>query len=768
MATCTKSPFLTTAYPNQHKKFSLIFSGATSFLPPHLCDSGNNKVTLDALSAWVATNQGTSPSYAIQSADLLIYASPGRRRKTIHLSCRRHLTSRTIAFSLANENNEGERGSSYACEDNQVLIPSENDESNKNPNMESGASVLHAEAALSPPAGYWGNCETLLDKLKAVHLHVLASEQWNASRLKLCHRNYLVSATNLIHHLALKCLDVEQLREDLSSNGLLNLEAINSCVLPRLTAAILLLESAAGNRKRLEQQKSTNITMHTMRNKSISNKDLLLGQLQDDRNTHIMVTVGQEATESETLITDLLKAGTSIIRINCSHGDPCVWSEIIRRVKHSSQMLEKPCRILMDLAGPKLRTGKLMPGPCVIKISPKKNATGNVISPAQVWLSYKGAGPPPTHLSSDAVLFLDDKEFLSELDIGDTLRFCDTRGKNRTLKVSRKIHFFAGTGCMAECNKTAYVDSGTELDNKRKKCKFPIGRVVDIPASEQSIRLKVGDLLVISRDCSSEQYEPYCTTIDAHKVTCSSGLVFDSVKPGETIAFDDGKIWGVIQGNSISEIIVSITHTGPKGSKLGSHKSINIPESNIHVQGFTSKDYMDLEFVGAHADMVGVSFVQDVHDIVVLRQELEKRNLSNLGIVLKIETKNAFENLPLMLLEAMKSPNPLGVMIARGDLAVECGWERLASIQEEILSICGAAHVPVIWATQVLESLVRSGVPTRAEITDVARGKRTSCIMLNKGKNIVEAVSFLDTILVKSSKEMKAKLKPLLLSGHMI
>lgn len=133
---------------------------------------------------------------------------------------------------------------------------------------------------------------------------------------------------------------------------------------------------------------------------------------------------------------------------------------------------------------------------------------------------------------------------------------------------------------------------------------------------------------------------------------------------------------------------------------------------------------MDLEFVAAHADIVGVSFVRDIHDIVVLRQELEKRKLQNLGVILKIETKSGFENLPLMLLEAMKSSNPLGVMIARGDLAVECGWEMLADMQEEIISLCGAAHIPVVWATQVLESLVKSGVPTRAEITDAAHGRR--------------------------------------------
>ena len=78
----------------------------------------------------------------------------------------------------------------------------------------------------------------------------------------------------------------------------------------------------------------------------------------------------------------------------------------------------------------------------------------------------------------------------------------------------------------------------------------------------------------------------------------------------------------------------------------------------------------------------------------------------------------------------------VGVMIARGDLAVECGYERLAEVQEEMLWFCEAAHIPVIWATQVLESLAKKGMPSRAEITDAAMGERAECVMLNKGPHI--------------------------------
>ena len=103
--------------------------------------------------------------------------------------------------------------------------------------------------------------------------------------------------------------------------------------------------------------------------------------------------------------------------------------------------------------------------------------------------------------------------------------------------------------------------------------------------------------------------------------------------------------------------------------------------------------------------------------------------------MLKIETRRGFENLPAMLLEAMKSPR-CAVMIARGDLAVECGFERMAEVQEEILWLCEAAHVPVIWATQVLETLAKEGVPSRAEVTDAAMAHRAECVMLNKGPYI--------------------------------
>jgi pyruvate kinase len=131
-----------------------------------------------------------------------------------------------------------------------------------------------------------------------------------------------------------------------------------------------------------------------------------------------------------------------------------------------------------------------------------------------------------------------------------------------------------------------------------------------------------------------------------------------------------------------------------------------------------------------------------------------------LGIVLKIETIEAYKNLPSIILKAMEN-YPIGVMIARGDLAIEVGWNNIAIVQEEILRLCDAARIPDIWATQVLENLAKKGVPTRAEITDAAMAQRAECVMLNKGPYIEKAVKMLDKILCEMQLIHKDKI-PLL------
>lgn len=158
---------------------------------------------------------------------------------------------------------------------------------------------------------------------------------------------------------------------------------------------------------------------------------------------------------------------------------------------------------------------------------------------------------------------------------------------------------------------------------------------------------------------------------------------------------------------------IEITQAKPNGDRLGADKGINLPDTKIRLPALTPEDLEDLEFIVRHADLVGMSFVRHERDILQLQSRLRELDGGHLGIVLKIETRQAFERLPSLMLAAMRQ-HPVGIMIARGDLAVECGYERLAEVQEEILWICEAAHLPVIWATQVLESLAKKGQPSRA------------------------------------------------------
>ena len=154
--------------------------------------------------------------------------------------------------------------------------------------------------------------------------------------------------------------------------------------------------------------------------------------------------------------------------------------------------------------------------------------------------------------------------------------------------------------------------------------------------------------------------------------------------------------------------LLRVTHAGPKGVRIRSDKGINVPETRLNLPPLSDKDLEDLDFVCQHADMVGFSFVETDEDMEYLMGALAERNAPDLPIIAKIETNRAFRHLPEIILGTI-GQHSLGIMIARGDLAVELGSVRMSEIQEEILWLCEAAHIPVIWATQVLESLAKSG-----------------------------------------------------------
>lgn len=231
-------------------------------------------------------------------------------------------------------------------------------------------------------------------------------------------------------------------------------------------------------------------------------------------------------------------------------------------------------------------------------------------------------------------------------------------------------------------------------------------------------------------------------------LTIGVPLALNFVRKGQRVSFDDGKVLGHVFKSGKQGIHVKITRTAKEEIKLRAGKGVNFPDSHLKIPELTEDDVDHLEFVAHYADLVGLSFAQTSGAIRRVRKELKKHSAKMPGLVLKIETKAGFQNLPRLLLEAMRG-YPVGVMIARGDLAVEAGFERMAELQEEILWLCEAAHVPAIWATQVLENLAKTGQPSRAEITDAGFGVRAECVMLNKGPFITDAVRTLDDVLCR-------------------
>lgn len=269
-------------------------------------------------------------------------------------------------------------------------------------------------------------------------------------------------------------------------------------------------------------------------------------------------------------------------------------------------------------------------------------------------------------------------------------------------------------------------------------------------STDAKIRLLRGDNFVLT-DVISEKPDPI-------EATLSYPELLDYLSKEAEVWINDGKIGARVTEKTGRRTTLSVFSAREKGERLKPEKGVNLPGVEIGIPALTNEDIANLDFVAANADIVGYSFVQTPQDVRSLVSELVARCTSRPipALMLKIETPLAVRNLPRLIVQA-GGLMPVAVMIARGDLAVEIGLERLSEMQEEILWLCEAAHVPVVWATQVLDSLVKDGTASRAETTDAAMGQRAECVMLNKGPHLVEAVTFLDRILRRMDRHQSKK-----------
>lgn len=450
-----------------------------------------------------------------------------------------------------------------------------------------------------------------------------------------CDPRYQISARNLIHYLGLRHFDIRSMQEPLAKMGLSSLGRAESHTVANLRAVRYHLYHLLEVDWKFDHHC---VSLYQARHLLKKNTEALLGDEPSTRTTRIMVTLPSKAAEDENLIGDMINVGADLFRINCAKDGPEIWEHMIACVRRVSEQYGKNVKVLMDLGGPKLRTGKL-----------KKNIP---------------------------------------------------------------------------------VTAGQEIFIYRDQV---LGKKAKTGETEQEVQ--------------------------AAYFSISLPEVFDDLKPGELVLIDDGQIAGRIISKDDQKLSVLI-HFAEPGAKIKAHKGVNFPESDLKISGLTDKDREDLRFIAKYADVVNMSFIRRHKDVQDLFEAVESVGAKKLGIMLKVETPQAFRHLPKILLTAMQR-YPVGIMIARGDLAVESGWERTAELQEELLWITEAAHIPNVWATQVLEKQAQLGLPSRAEITDAAMSTRSDCVMLNKGPHIVETIRMLSDILERMERHQYKK-SPLL------
>ncbi len=588
----------------------------------------------------------------------------------------------------------------------------------------------------------------------------LCAEEWKPHIHK---RDFLDSAKNMGAYIGLRRHDLRHFQEQLAALGLSSLGRTEGHVLANLDAVIHALGALTGTPAEPAAISRTAQAFSDNSQQLHQQTRHLFGPPPAHRSVRIMVTLPSEAATDYAFVKALVERGMDCARINCAHDTAQDWQQMSAYVRQAVAETGRSCKILMDLAGPKLRTGALAAGHGIIHLKPRRDERGALLEPCRVILD--GSGQAGCAAAKDGLgrriparLGVDPGWF-RRIGRGDRIEFTDLRGKAGALIVEKIL---SSTEALAACDSSAYLEEGIELHHfPHPKHRHPVfaaalGAILPVP---QPIMLNPGDALQLTRAGipgePAEIDEADNSIIPAH-IACAHPAVFDCLKTGQRVLIDDGHIGAVVEALNEDGALLRITHAREQGAKLGAEKGLNFPDTDLHLPALTEKDRTDLASIVQHADIVGYSFVQSADDMEQLLAALAGNGARKTGIIAKIETRLALNNLPEIIIRGAGS-HPFGVMIARGDLAVEIGYEQLAETQEEIMWLCESAHVPVVWATQVLESLVKQNIPTRAEVTDAAMAERAECIMLNKGPFVLDAIDVLDHLVARMQSHQTKK-----------
>ncbi len=565
----------------------------------------------------------------------------------------------------------------------------------------------------------------ITEQLRALMAAMAAEELTQKARIDAVLPQHRMSALNLAHYLALRKQDVHRLQLELAAVGLSSLGRCEGHVrdtLERLSAWL------AGDRDlALACPHETRLDCETAEAILHANTAALLGPRPPSRHVRILVTAPDASEVTPAWADELLEAGADLLRINAAHGTPAEWKAIATTFKARAAARGMPGRVLVDLPGPKLRTQVTRLEELVAHVPRQKDARGRTVAPSPVELvaAYAGGAQlpvPPT--------------WLDGLEPGDVIELTDAGGRDRVLRVAVR----EGALVRASCERSLYIASGLPLQWRRGTRRMGSAKSGPMPLQPAVLRLGVGDTFLLNESGLSDD-----GTI---ALAFPEAALLAEVRPGQRVLLDDGKLIAVAEAVRADGLLCRVRYAPASSTRLRSGKGIAFPDSTLSLGELGPQDDLALAFALEHADGVGVSFVSSAHDVSLVGERIRAADQPGFAMILKLETRGAVHNLAAILFEALKYQG-VGLMIARGDLAVELSFERLAEMQEEILWFGEACHLPVVWATQVLDGAARTGVPTRAEVTDAAMSMRAECVMLNKGPYIAMATRLLADIICK-------------------
>ena len=296
-----------------------------------------------------------------------------------------------------------------------------------------------------------------------------------------------------------------------------------------------------------------------------------------------------------------------------------------------------------------------------------------------------------------------------------------------------------------------FAEHQNRVDNLRTVIK-KTGHTVAILQDLGGPKIRIGNFKTESVDLKIGQKFTLTTDDilgDETIVSVNYPLLPKEVKKGHIIFMHDGKkkleVLDVKGKNVVCKVLV--------GGEIKGRRGLNMPDSDLSVKSLTDKDLKDLEFgIKNEVDFVALSFVRRPSDIIELREILNKRK-SKAGIIAKIETPQAIACIDEIISLCD------GIMIARGDLAIEVPFEKVPGYQKMMIKKCNNVGKPVITATQMMESMIKSPVPTRAEVSDVANAilDGTDAVMLSEESTLgdypIEAVTIMKTIAKEMEKD---------------